>query len=358
MPAIRVRSLEGWDVGMETVPVPIPGPGQLLVRSEAVGLCGSDVHASRGDAGYEWLRPPVTLGHEAVGTVVSAGPGVQAQPLLGRRIAVVAIRGCDDCKVCAEGLGNYCPERTCWGLHADGALAPWFVVDAARAWRVGGDSPVVGPELPGPTKTLEAPLAALLEPASIVLNALENLPADLSGTRMGITGPGAIGLLSGLECRRRGADVDVFGRLPGDERRLAFAAMLGLRCGNPAEVPVAPSRVGDLDPRYDAWVEASGAGAALAQAISWCRPQARIVVPALFGRLPEVDLNVLVRNGISVHGSYGYRREHFAAAEALITEYRSQLAEMVTTFPLAEGVQALRSTEASQVIKAVVLPQN
>lgn len=331
MAALRKRSPSPRDFGVEQVPVPVPGAGQVLVRSEAVGLCGSDVHAVRSDVGYEWVRTPVTLGHEVCGTVVTAADPV-GEELLGARVVVIAIDGCGRCKQCEAGQGNYCPDRTCFGLHSDGGLADYFVADASRLWPVEAE--------------MEPRLAVLIEPAAIAHQALRVLDADLTGQQIGISGPGTIGLLCGLECLRRGADVVMYGPETGAEARLDFARTLGMRLGDP---------VGPREATHH-WVEASGAGPALASAITAVRMQGRIVMPAMYGRLPEVDLNQVVRKGLSIHGSYGYTREDYSSGAAMIWDFRGTLERMVSLFPLNEGVEAMNRTERAELIKAVVLP--
>ncbi|WP_436055732.1 zinc-dependent alcohol dehydrogenase [Pseudarthrobacter oxydans] len=332
MSALRKRSQVSRDFGMEEVPVPVPGTGQVLVSSEAVGLCGSDVHAVRSDVGYEWVPTPVTLGHEVCGTVVAAADEV-GQELLGARVVVIAIDGCGRCATCETGNSNYCPDRTCFGLHGDGGLADYFVANTDRLWRVPAD--------------MEPRLAVLIEPASIALQALRVLDADLTGQQVGISGPGTIGLLCGLECLRRGADVVMYGpEAAGGEARLDFARQLGMRIGNPA---------GPREPAHH-WVEASGAGQALAGAIAALRMQGHIVMPAMYGQLPEVDLNQIVRKGLSIHGSYGYTRDDYSRGTAMVAKFQRTLAAMISIFPMDEGADALHRTERAELIKAVIVP--
>ena len=331
MRALRVQSLDGWDIYLDEVSVPEPGPGQLLVRSEAVGLCGSDVHACRGDAGYEWLTLPVTLGHEVTGRVIAQGSDVEGD-WAERRVAMVAIQGCGQCEVCTSGHGNYCPSRTCLGLHSDGGLAEYFVIDAIRVVPINTETPVT--------------LAAMYEPVAIVQHALDSLPTNLTGAVVGVTGPGTIGLLSGLECARRGASVTIFGRSEGDEIRLECAEQLGLIVGNAT------------DKVFDFWVEASGSEGGLNRAIEQCANRAQIAVPGLFGWLPGVQMNQLVRGGISLHGSYGYLTEHYQRAAKFVADYEARLQRMITVFSMDEAEQALRATAAGDVIKAVVCPQS
>ena len=76
MKAFVKTGYQPGEAGVEDVPATLPGPGEVLLRVASCGICGSDVHAFRSDAGFEWVQPPITLGHEFSGTVESVGPGV------------------------------------------------------------------------------------------------------------------------------------------------------------------------------------------------------------------------------------------------------------------------------------------
>src|SRR5687767_14527780 len=128
MQALVKQSRAFKDVAVTALPRPQPGPGQVLVRTEAVGLCGSDVHAWRQDAGYEWVPTPVVLGHEAVGVVEEVADDVDAF-WRGRRVVPMSIDGCGSCRVCRRGRRQICPRRTVLGLSFSGAAADVFVVD-------------------------------------------------------------------------------------------------------------------------------------------------------------------------------------------------------------------------------------
>src|SRR3954447_26273946 len=83
-----------------------PGEGELLLRPEAVGICGSEVEGYLGHMGNR--TPPLVMGHEFAGRVVAAGAG--ASELEGARVAVNPLRGCGRCALCRSGFGNICPD--------------------------------------------------------------------------------------------------------------------------------------------------------------------------------------------------------------------------------------------------------
>src|SRR5262249_25101046 len=109
----------------------LPGRGEVQIDVEACGLCGSDVHAWRGDQGYEWIRTPVVLGHELVGRVTAVGAGSDPS-WSGKRVVPISVDGCHDCEVCAAGSAHICPGKRVLGLSFDGGGASRVVVPVRR----------------------------------------------------------------------------------------------------------------------------------------------------------------------------------------------------------------------------------
>ena len=136
MPAVR---LVRWQAEPElvTVPVPEPGPGEVLLKVEAAGLCHSDLHLMEWRAGTVPYTLPFTLGHETAGTVAALGPGARGVRE-GDRVLVYARWGCGTCWHCLRGAENLCetPARPAGGhgggVGRDGGLAGYMVVPSAR----------------------------------------------------------------------------------------------------------------------------------------------------------------------------------------------------------------------------------
>jgi len=179
-----------------TVPRRAPGRGEVTLTVLACGICGSDVHAWRQDAGYEWVRTPVVLGHEVVGVVRAAGPDVDPD-WVGRRVVPVGINGCGNCRTCRAGLGQICPERSVLGLSGDGGAAEEVTVRAEHLIEVSAEVP--------------AKQMVLVEPTSVAVHALSHFGQLPPGTRFVVSGPGPIGLLSAWLLDRRGMEVVVTG---------------------------------------------------------------------------------------------------------------------------------------------------
>ncbi|GAA3811747.1 alcohol dehydrogenase AdhP [Nocardioides panacisoli] len=113
-------------------PVPEPGPGQILVRIEASGLCHTDIHAAHGDWPVK-PTPPFVPGHEGVGIVEAVGPGVTARAV-GDRVALPWLgHACGHCDHCVEGWETLCEEQQNTGYSIDGGFAEYAVADATYA---------------------------------------------------------------------------------------------------------------------------------------------------------------------------------------------------------------------------------
>jgi alcohol dehydrogenase, propanol-preferring len=136
MPAVRLLRWRS-EPELVAVPVPEPGPGEVLLKVEAAGLCHSDLHLMEWPAGTVPYTLPFTLGHETAGTVVAFGPGAhRVSP--GDRVLVYARWGCGTCWPCLQGMENLCETAAGelgghgGGVGRDGGLAEYMVVPSAR----------------------------------------------------------------------------------------------------------------------------------------------------------------------------------------------------------------------------------
>jgi len=134
MRAAVVRGF-GQPLVIEDRPVPEPGPGQVVIRMEASGLCHTDIHAANGD----WpVKPTVPFipGHEGVGIVTGVGEGVSS-PVVGQRVAVPWLGyACGTCKYCLTGWETLCLAQENTGYSVDGCYAEYFLAPAAFATHV------------------------------------------------------------------------------------------------------------------------------------------------------------------------------------------------------------------------------
>ncbi|MEV4224397.1 zinc-binding alcohol dehydrogenase family protein [Nonomuraea sp. NPDC049725] len=210
-------------------PVPVAGPGEVLVRVEACGVCRTDLHLAEGD--LRPRRPLTTPGHQAVGRVVRPGGGD------GGRVGVAWLRStCGRCRQCARGLENLCPESAYTGWDADGGFAEYLTAPAAYVYPLPEDAPA-------------ETLAPLLCAGIVGYRAL--LRCDLpEGGRLGVYGFGASAHLTAQAAIARGAVVHVVTRSPA-ARALALelgAASAGDRPPEPLDSAILFAPSGDLVP--------------------------------------------------------------------------------------------------------------
>ncbi len=127
----------GQPLVIEKIPVPKPGPGELLVRLEASGICHTDLHVAHGANFPKGAPQPLTLGHEGIGKVVDKGPGTTTA--IGTRIGAPWLHDtCGHCRSCLTGRESYCPSQLAHGYTAHGTYAEYVIVKESFAAPIPG----------------------------------------------------------------------------------------------------------------------------------------------------------------------------------------------------------------------------
>src|SRR3954454_3896379 len=184
MKAAVIKSV--GEIGIETMPDPKPGPGEVVVEVAACGLCGTDLHILQGE-----FAPalPVVPGHEFAGTVVATGGGVRALAE-GDRVAVDPSLYCYRCHYCRIGRNNLCERWAAIGVTTAGGAAEFAVAPVANCVK-----------LPEHVRTEDA---ALVEPLSCAVRGYDVLQSRL-GAHVLIYGSGTMGLMMLELAKRTGA---------------------------------------------------------------------------------------------------------------------------------------------------------
>ena len=180
----------GSPLRIETVPVPEPGPGQLLVEVAACGLCGTDIHVAV-DGDIAVARTPITLGHEAAGTVAALGEGATGF-VIGQRVALFPSPICGQCRFCRSGRESLCEATQAYGMSADGALARYIVAPAFGAIAI-------------PDSVDFATAAIITDGVSTPLHALRSRGALRAAEAVAVVGCGGLGAHAILLARMMGA---------------------------------------------------------------------------------------------------------------------------------------------------------
>ncbi|QBE49073.1 zinc-dependent alcohol dehydrogenase [Leucobacter triazinivorans] len=245
------------DLRLEEVPVPAPGPGEVLIRIGVCGVCGSD--AVEYGKQLVLAQPPVTLGHEFVGTVEALGAEVTGIAL-GATVVSGAGISCGTCKPCRAGRTNLCRSYTTQGFHHDGGLAGYVVAPADIVLDVSGSG-------------LATDTLGLTQPMAIAVHAVRRSGLTADDTAV-IVGAGGIGAFITVAAASTGAEVIV---VDLNEDRLELARALGadhtfLAGGAPLADQLAEAQ---LDP--DVFFEVSGSAPGFTSVLDAAAPGSTIV---------------------------------------------------------------------------------
>lgn len=330
------------DLRIEEQDKPAPGPGEVLIRMERGGICGSDLHYyNHGGFGSVRLREPMILGHEVSGRIDALGNGVTGLQV-GDLVAISPSRPCYACTYCLEGRHNHCTEMRFYGSampfpHIQGAFREYLVADARQCALAAG---------------LTAAEAATAEPLAVVLHAAKRA-GDLMGRRVLVTGCGPIGQLAILVARAAGAvEIVATDVMPFT---LDMAQQVGADAThNVAENPDALAAYAAGKGCFDVLFECSGVAAALSAAVPALRPGAVIMQLGLGGDM-TLPVQAMTAKEIEFRGSFRFHAEFFEAV-ALMQAGRLDVTPLIThTIPVAEAVAAFDlASDRSQAIKAQI----
>ncbi|WP_328292857.1 NAD(P)-dependent alcohol dehydrogenase [Kineococcus sp. NBC_00420] len=313
---------------------PVPAAHEVLVRVEAVGICGSDVHYyEHGRIGGYVVETPMVVGHEAAGTVVEVGADVDR----GRLGELVALEpGVPDrtCEQCLAGRYNLCPAVVFFATPpVNGAIAQFVTLDAAFAH-------------PAPAG-LSAEQAAMAEPVSVGVWAARR-GGITPGDRVLITGAGPIGLFTAQVARGFGATSVTLTDV--SEFRLEVARGLGFTA-LPATEP--------LTGTFDVLLECSGAAAAWRSAVEVLAPAGRAVLVGMGADELPLPVPLVQGRELTITGIFRYANT-YPTALSLIASGAVDTTPLIThRFPLAETEAALTlARRDARSLKAVVEPHS
>jgi L-iditol 2-dehydrogenase len=326
------------DIRLEDVPVPEPGPKQVLVEIEAVGVCGSDVHYyEEGRIGSFVVREPLILGHESMGIIVALGEDAIKHEL-GERVALEP--GVPDmtCRECRAGRYNLCPNVRFFATPPiNGAFANYVAIHEDFAFTL--------------PDNLSDNAGALMEPLSVGIWACRKAQVE-AGDHVLVTGAGPIGLLAMQVALAQGAtEVTITDVAP---ERLAMARKTGAtRTINVSEEPLSDAGV-----EVDALIECSGNPRALGDGIRCIRPAGIAVVVGMGpGEESSIPLAFIQNREITLTGTFRYANTYPAAIE-LATTGKVDLDAIVTSYyglnDTEEALQVSRKDPGN--VKPMVIP--
>lgn len=336
------RFLGNKTFAVTDLPTPHAGPGELVLRNQVCGVCGTDVHIYHGEPGSADVNPPVVLGHEYSGEVVEVGEGVTGFAV-GDHVTVDPNIYCGHCAYCQNGKKQLCPSMEAIGVTRDGGFAQYSRIPASQAFKL------------EPTVPWEA--AAMAEPLACCLHGI-GLAGIQVGDKVCVVGGGAIGLLMVQLAKLSGASQIVLSE-PNEKRR-----QVGLQLGaNTALDPTRPDA-------QEAFAQVLGGGAnvviecvgnvpAVKSAFQFAGKGATVL---LFS-VPKVDATFdlplfdVYKKELTIKGSFVNPDTH-ARAVALINSGKVDFGPIIThRFTLDQLPEAIAMQMSDASIKVVVEAQ-
>ncbi len=319
-----------------------PGPHEVVVAPEAVGICGSDYHFFTGElseaAGGSQF--PRIQGHEIGARVVAVGPGCRRELAVGQRVALWPLQACGECYPCTVGRPNTCDAFELIGIHVDGGLQERLSVPEDQVYAIRTDDPAV---------------AALAEPVSIAVRAVNRAKVE-RGERVVVLGAGPIGQCICLVARERGARVLV---VDLQESRLELSRSMeaetlvwtgasevvefARRWARPAGPPVV--------------FDATGAPAAVRAMVDMVASAGRAVQVGMSGEEVSLRIGSLTEKELDLLGVSCCGAAEFGQAVAVVERNVDVLERLIShRFALDEAPEALRFAmeHPTEVMKVVI----
>lgn len=327
--------------------------GEILAKTLYTGICGSDNSATIGKANFDWVERPRVIGHEFSAEVLELGPGNHGSVKVGDVFTPLAMLGCqkEDCPACSVAKWNLCAEKQIIGFHRNGGFGQRVVLESDR----------VVPLMSG----LTPEQGALVEPLSIITNALYNKCDIKPGQDIVVTGCGIIGLMSAEVARAAGARVAITGIAHDRDIRLKKAKERGF-----IPIEVSPDHTlalqlqnGIVDDKgipfgkngkVDLLIECSGVPQVLTEAISVVRPEGDICVIATYGQDVAINATHLTRTSLNMRGSMGSCREDYMAAMKLMATGVFPSQHYTNFYDFENVTQAFEDSIKATNVKAVV----
>lgn len=330
-------------VGVIEAAAPTAGPGEVTIAVAAAGICGTDM------AIYDWaprmrarVAPPRILGHEATGRILTVGAGV-AGLQVGDRVSLESHIFCGSCRYCRRGDAHLCQYLGYPGISIDGGFADRVTVPAQIA-RVVPDS-------------LDDTIAAMIEPFGIAVHACM-AQRGVAGRTVLVNGCGPIGLMTVAAARALGAR-RILAADP-NRLRLDLAGEMGAdETVDPASADVTAAAKAMTDGfGVDVAIEYSGVASGLDAALASADRMADIRLVAGPKAPHAIDVNALLRTGVSIYGIHGRRLwRDWDLAVDLLADGKVDIAMLADPIlPLDRAVEGFEAIKAGRALKPILLP--
>ncbi len=341
MPGLVNYGAAPGSVELREVPTPAIGDKDILLKVEAVSICGSDLHQWLG--GMSWkVNYPCILGHEFGGTIVQAGREVKRFKEGGRVVSETAAVIDEYSPYTRKGLYNLDPNRLGFGYGVDGAMTQYVKVPERCLHSIPDDLPFEK--------------AALTEPCSVAYNAVCVNGRIRPGDHVLVIGPGPIGLLCALMAKLSGAGHLIVSGLPADAQRLAVARQLGANAtleGNVLDY------IKDLGDGFgvDVVIDATGVSASFQLAMQAVRPAGQIVKVGWGPQPLGFSIDPLVQKAVTLQGSFSHNWPIWERVIGMIASGQVNLEPVMNRVaPLEDWEECFTRMHEGNYVKAILKP--
>jgi len=333
--------IEPMKLEVRDIDTPQLGEGDVLVRVQACGVCGSDLHGFLGKSRKR--VPPLVLGHEFSGDVIERGNSSKLDT--GLSAAIYPLLCCGECRYCNSGHENLCPSRRVFGLDLHGALAELVAVPEECVF-----------PLPYRMTHVEG---TLVEPLANALHVVSRIP-DVRGATGLIYGAGPIGLLTLFAAKEAGAARIAVVDRNSHRLRTAFDFGAELVIDASKQDPVEVVRDWTADRHgVDFSVDAVGSDLCRQSAAACTASGGTVACIGLDQEICSVDTRPFVVRELDIRGAYAYTRKEFATALEMLAAHRFPYQAFVTTANIVAGQRIFEELAGghSPILKAVFLNQ-
>lgn len=333
--------------------IPALKEGEILAKTLYTGICGSDNSACLAKSNFDWVERPRVIGHEFSAEVLELGPGEHGDLKVGDVFTPLAMLGCqdEDCPACSVSKWNLCASKQIIGFHRNGGFGQQVVLESDRVVTlIDGLTPEEG---------------SLVEPLSVVVNALSNKCTIQPGQDVVVTGCGIIGLMSAELAKAAGARVAITGIAHDRKNRLKVAAEQGFIIieVSPDNSLTSQLAAGIKDAngvpfgtkgKVNLLIECSGVPQVLTEAIGVVRPEGDICVIATYGKEVEINATHLTRTSLNMRGSMGSCRVDYMIAQKLMVTGVFPAKKYINNYNFKDISQAFEDSIKANNVKAVI----
>lgn len=329
---------EPGKIQFQKVDIPTIQEGELLVRIERIGICGSDIHVYHGT--HPFTRYPITQGHEVSGIVVQTGVGVTGFSV-GQKVTIQPQVVCGKCYPCRHGKYNLCEELKVMGFQTTGMASEYFAVSAEKA-------------LPLP-EMISLDEGAMIEPLAVAVHGVRRFE-KMEGAKVAVLGAGPIGNLVAQTAQAEGADVmlcDI------SQYRLELAKKCGIdHTFHTGNIDFGEAMIQTFGPdKADVIYDCAANDVTMGQAIRYARKGSKVILVGVYAGMATVDLATLNDHELDLDTTMMYRVEDYRRAIQLTAEKKVRLEPLMSRhFPFLEYLNAYQYIDQNreQAMKVII----